>query len=56
MKHQKISVGEKKISETESQQYQSLNGVATLKKCNFELRTEVVPIQFRFSSIFLSIS
>lgn len=42
-------------NQTEIEQYQTLNGVATLKT-NFKLHTEIVPIQFRYSSILLSIS
>lgn len=45
----------KKTAETESEQYQTLHGVATLKT-NFKLRTLIVPIQFRYSSILLSTS
>lgn len=69
MKHQRISLGRKKKksntkspktkqerkNQTEIEQYQTLNGVATLKT-NFKLHTEIVPIQFRYSSILLSIS
>lgn len=69
MKHQRISHKRKKKpktntetpktkqkpTKTESEQYQSLNGVATLKT-NFKLHTLIVPIQFRYSSILLSIS
>lgn len=41
----------KKTTKTESEQYQTLNGVATLKT-NFKLHTEIVPIQFRYSPFF----
>lgn len=64
MKHQRISLGRKnhkhknpqnktrkKTTKTESEQYQTLNGVATLKT-NFKLHTEIVPIQFRYSPFF----
>lgn len=45
----------KKTAKTESEQYQTLHGVATLKT-NFKLYTLIVPIQFRYSSILLSTS
>lgn len=59
MKHQRISLGRKKetntrllqtkqeikTTKTESEQYQTLNGVATLKT-NFKLHTEIVPILY----------